>query len=165
MADETLTKRAPYHHGNLPGALIAAAHDLLDEAGIEALTLRAVAQRVGVTHAAPYRHFRDKAALVAAVAGRVADTLAEELLAAGDIVTAAARYVQFAKSHPASYAIMFTGQAEHQLVAALRKLLPGGEPNTATAIVALCHGLATLSGHDTDVESLARTTTERLTAP
>ena len=53
-------KRGRYHHGNLPIALVKAALELVEESGSEALTLREVARRVGVTHAAPYRHFKDK---------------------------------------------------------------------------------------------------------
>lgn len=58
---------AAYHHGDLRRALIASGRDLLREGGTEALTLRAVAARAGVSVAAPYRHFPDKDALVAAV--------------------------------------------------------------------------------------------------
>jgi len=68
-----------YHHGSLPAALVDAARDIIDQAGPKGLTMRAVAQRVGVTHAAPYRHFADKAALLAA-AGREELALLTELL-------------------------------------------------------------------------------------
>src|SRR2546429_977719 len=61
-------KKRPYHHGNLRQALIDAALELIEERGVPALTLREVARQVGVTHAAPQRHFADRAALVAAVA-------------------------------------------------------------------------------------------------
>ena len=53
-----------YHHGNLRAALVEAARAIVEEQGTRALTLREVARRVGVTHAAPYRHFKDKAALL-----------------------------------------------------------------------------------------------------
>ncbi len=58
----------PYHHGDLRRALVAAARALLEESGPEALSLRDVARRVGVSHNAPYRHFPTKQALLAAVA-------------------------------------------------------------------------------------------------
>src|SRR5256885_5050114 len=61
-------KKRPYPHGNLRQALIDGALELIEERGVSALTLREVARRVGVTHAAPQRHFADRAALVAAVA-------------------------------------------------------------------------------------------------
>ena len=57
-----------YHHGDLRRALIEASLALISEEGFSALTLREVARRAGVTHAAPYRHFLDKEALLAAVA-------------------------------------------------------------------------------------------------
>ena len=53
----------PYHHGDLRNALLLAAEQLLAEQGAASLSLRAVAKRAGVSHAAPYRHFRDKAVL------------------------------------------------------------------------------------------------------
>jgi AcrR family transcriptional regulator len=60
--------KSPYHHGNLRDALVAAAIEILEADGLSALTLRAVARRVGVSQTAPYRHFNDKEALLAAVA-------------------------------------------------------------------------------------------------
>src|SRR2546430_17247542 len=63
-----MIRRRPYHHGNLREALIDAALALVEERGSPEFTLREVARRVGVTHAAPQRHFEDRAALVAAVA-------------------------------------------------------------------------------------------------
>src|SRR5258706_529025 len=63
-----MRRKRAYHHGNLRQALIDAALELIEQRGVPALTLREVARRVGVTHAAPHRHFADRAALVAAVA-------------------------------------------------------------------------------------------------
>ena len=58
-----------YHHGDLPGALVGAAVEILDEeGGATDLSLRAVARRAGVSTAAPYRHFPDRGALISAVA-------------------------------------------------------------------------------------------------
>ena len=57
-----------YHHGDLRAALVASACQLLEEKGVTALSLREVARRSGVSQAAPYRHFPDKASLLAAVA-------------------------------------------------------------------------------------------------
>jgi AcrR family transcriptional regulator len=58
----------PYHHGNLKDALLNAAAALITEVGPQYFTLREVARRAGVSHNAPYRHFRDKDELLAAVA-------------------------------------------------------------------------------------------------
>lgn len=60
--------RRTYHHGNLSEALINAARDILEQEGLEALSLRAVARKAGVSHNAPYHHFPSKADLVAEVA-------------------------------------------------------------------------------------------------
>src|SRR5215510_13444423 len=57
-----------YQHGDLRRALVQAGLKLLSEKGVDGLSLRAAAELAGVSHAAPYRHFRDKAALVAAIA-------------------------------------------------------------------------------------------------
>ncbi|SDD48360.1 DNA-binding transcriptional regulator, AcrR family [Paracoccus isoporae] len=57
-----------YHHGNLRAALIAAAIDIIDEEGLDGVSIRKVADRVGVSVAAPFRHFSSKADLISAVA-------------------------------------------------------------------------------------------------
>src|SRR6266480_5186935 len=56
-----------YHHGDLRNALIQAGLEMLSESGASALDLRKVARKAGVSHAAPYRHFDDKQALIAAI--------------------------------------------------------------------------------------------------
>src|SRR4051812_14423120 len=69
MAVRVARKKADaYQHGNLREAMIHAGLKLLGEGGVQSLSLRAAAQLAGVSHAAPYRHFRDKDALVAAIA-------------------------------------------------------------------------------------------------
>src|SRR5580658_6562300 len=62
--------RRPYHHGNLRDVLLEGAVCVIAEVGPAAFTLREVARRAGVSHNAPYRHFRDKDALLAAVAAQ-----------------------------------------------------------------------------------------------
>lgn len=73
------TRDTPYHHGNLREALMDAAFALLDEDGAEAVTIRAVARRAGVTHAAPANHFAGRKALMTALAARVFEDLAREI--------------------------------------------------------------------------------------
>jgi AcrR family transcriptional regulator len=134
-------KRGRYHHGNLPAALVAAAAALVEEKGVAALTLRAVAQRVGVTHAAPYRHFKDKAALSAALAedAYARLTRAVEEARADGPAAAAAAYVRFALAYPASYELVFA--------ATPGALDPGAifATDDAAALWALCHGVAALA--------------------
>lgn len=69
-----------YHHGNLKQALIEAGQQILIEKGINGLSLRETAKAAGVSHTAPYRHFTDKEALLAAIAESGFDSLAEALL-------------------------------------------------------------------------------------
>jgi AcrR family transcriptional regulator len=106
----------PYHHGDLRRALLDSALALIDAQGVEALTLRAVAGRVGVTHAAPYRHFVDKGDLLAAVAGEGFKLLSERTEIARDaagpgpvgrLLAIGVAYVRFALDHPAHYRVMF----------------------------------------------------------
>jgi AcrR family transcriptional regulator len=75
-------KGRPYHHGSLPETLVAHAVELLDEAGPEAVVVREVARRAGVSPSAPFRHFPDRAALLAAVAEAVAIDFGQIQLAA-----------------------------------------------------------------------------------
>jgi AcrR family transcriptional regulator len=107
-----------YHHGDLRNALIQAGQQLLAEEGISGLDLRKVARAAGVSHAAPYRHFADKQALLAAIAEDGFYQLAEGMDAAiGQVPANAAAqleqlaraYVRFALDHPAHMREMFSG--------------------------------------------------------
>ncbi|HEU5103064.1 MAG TPA: TetR/AcrR family transcriptional regulator [Roseiflexaceae bacterium] len=107
-----------YHHGDLRNALIRAAQALLAQEGIAGLDLRKVARAAGVSHAAPYRHFADKQALLAAIAedgfhqlaARMDAALAQAPGAAADRLEQLARaYVQFALDQPAHMREMFSG--------------------------------------------------------
>jgi len=68
-----------YHHGNLRFALIEAALDILDESGIDAVSIRQVAKRVGVAHSAPANHFKNKRALFTALAAEIFKQLAQKI--------------------------------------------------------------------------------------
>src|ERR1700681_5062026 len=76
--------RRPYHHGNLREALLQAALRAIADVGPAAFTLREVARRAGVSHNAPYRHFRDKDALLAAVAAQGFRELTRAMREAGE---------------------------------------------------------------------------------
>ena len=62
-----MPRKKSYHHGDLKNALIKAGADILSKEGVSALSLRKVAHKAGVSHAAPYAHFADKQALIAAM--------------------------------------------------------------------------------------------------
>ena len=101
----------PYRHGNLPAALVAAARQLLDETGMQAVGLRETARRVGVSATAAYRHFASKEDLIASVA-------AEGFLELGAAMEGATRgpnalsraglaYVEFAQQNRGLFRLMF----------------------------------------------------------
>lgn len=64
----TFTRARSYHHGDLRGELLARAEETLRESGVDGLSLRQLARDIGVSHGAPSRHFRDKQALLDAIA-------------------------------------------------------------------------------------------------
>lgn len=111
--------KAAYHHGDLPRALEEAAIAIVAERGVEGLTLLEAARRVGVSHAAVYRHFADKAALLLAVAqgafarldARFGEALQEGAsMASRDAFLHLGRsVVQFAVDEPVAYRVMFSG--------------------------------------------------------
>jgi AcrR family transcriptional regulator len=117
VSSPTAARRAnSYHHGDLRRALIDAALTMVIEEGTWNFTLREVARRAGVSHAAPYNHFEDKAALLAEVAalGFHSLTGAMEAAARGQSRSArqafagiGAAYVRFGVEHPAHYRLMF----------------------------------------------------------
>lgn len=109
-------RRTRYHHGDLPRALRDAGARLVAERGADGFTLREAARLVGVNHAAAYRHFSDKRALLAAIAedgyGELARRMRRADAAArpGDVLArirrVAAAYVAFARATPALFALM-----------------------------------------------------------
>lgn len=110
-----MARKRRYHHGNLKEILLASALRLMSEVGPQAFTLREVARRAGVSHNAPYRHFRDKQDLVLAVATQGFDLLTASMIEAmSEGRTAQERlrlagrgYVQFALRWPQHIQAMF----------------------------------------------------------
>jgi AcrR family transcriptional regulator len=157
---------SPYHHGDLRAACVRAALELLEEGGTAELSLRAVARRAGVAASAPYRHYADRDALMAAVAAVGYRELAEFLAAAhpapstpDDLAAVALAYVQFALRRPALFRVMFgepcnrdsaegiaaTEAISAYVAAIVKRAFPGADPDAlATAAWALVHGLAFL---------------------
>jgi AcrR family transcriptional regulator len=167
-----MSKRARYHHGDLRRALTDAALQLVTERGPKGFTLTEVARRAGVSAAAPYRHFSDKAHLLAVVAEVGFDQLHAALTepALSDdspaaLVELSRRYVRWAIANPDAYQVMFgigmDRRTHPDLVAAADRAFgvvltaAGSHPRSvvpplddaralAAALWALAHGAATL---------------------
>jgi len=113
------TTNRPYHHGDLRRAVLETAMGMLHEDKGWQFTLREVARRAGVSHAAPYKHFPDKAALLAEMALIGFDGLREALVAKprrpkslrDEFFAMGRAYVRFGTSNPALYRLMFSGEA------------------------------------------------------
>lgn len=164
-------KQSPYHHGDLRSELLTAAVDIIRERGVHGLSLRECARRAGVSHAAPYRHFASKDALLVALAcqgfrwltdaGEQAMKTLKQPRAQLDAYGVA--YVQFALEHPEHHRLMFTSeldesaaseedlaasQAAFQLLhATAAKIDDAGEDaalGAALAFWSLVHGLSML---------------------
>jgi AcrR family transcriptional regulator len=165
----------PYHHGNLRAALLARAEETLSQGGAGELSLRELARQVGVSHAAPRRHFPDKRALLDALAEdgfeRLGHDLSDAMGAAGErfeerLLAFARAYVAFATQHAALLDLMFTGKHRPGAADSLRAAadrafeaplalitegqaageVVGGAPDrVATVAFAALHGLASLA--------------------
>lgn len=153
-----------YHHGDLEAALIRSAGNILEKEGLDALSLREVARKAGVSHSAPYRHFAEREALLAALAAEGFERLGaaqREAAAAGGLRAMGEAYVLFALQNPQRFRLMFGGQvsiARHErlrdvatrtfagLSGALSAQLPEarGARDASIAAWALVHGLAQL---------------------
>jgi AcrR family transcriptional regulator len=167
------SKKRPYHHGDLRAALMHAALSLVEEHGVKGLALSDAARLAGVSVAAPYRHFKDKEALLAEIAeegfglfrdalARVAQSHAKDKVKR--LVEMGMAYVDFALEHRSHFKVMWEGgiskakypdgektayEAYLLLEAAARDLLPMAHPGRQQALIAaawsLVHGFATLA--------------------
>lgn len=163
-----------YHHGNLRNKLIAIATELLSEEGAHSLSLRKISQRAGVSHNAPYMHFADKEAVLAAIAEEGFRLLSMQVETAinevskdtkQQLIAASSAYVNFALQHSNHLQIMFcyynpekypslieVSQASldqlFKIVQAGQKdgTLIAGNPHEITKTIwALVHGVAAIS--------------------
>lgn len=152
-------RRRGYHHGQLREALIAAARELLGVRGPEGFSLTDAAKHAGVSPAAPYRHFRDREALLSEVAREgfalFAQRLAGALSAGPDAQASFAAmgraYLAFAREEPGFYAAMFSRRVSEE---------PDAEPSGGDAYAMLLRGVSgALAGRvsdGVDAERIAR---------
>lgn len=168
-----MPRARPYHHGNLKQALLEAAVELIAETGPRGFTLREAARRAGVSHNAPYRHFRDKDELLAAVASEGFDRLTRAMTRAAPrsrpldrLRGSGLAYVDFALRWPQHFAAMFdvpwNGQDYPACAAAAQRCfgtllafvqdcqsagqMPAGDPQRlAYQAWSLVHGIAKLA--------------------
>jgi AcrR family transcriptional regulator len=167
-------RRESYHHGDLKRALTSAALSLVSEKGPKGFTLTEAARRAGVSAAAPYRHFADKAELLATVAEQGFRELHADLAAAADrasdpnerVIELGRVYVRWAVTHPDYYQVMFgteslkaqhpglaeaAEQAFGELLDAITRCQEAGivqsdDPREAAApFWSLVHGIASLA--------------------
>ena len=164
-------RKAEYHHGNLRRALIDAAVSAIAKHGIDALNLRQLAARAGVTPGAPYHHFASREEFLRAIADEGFGQLEAELIAARDAAGAEASvrlealgraYVNFAVSCPGHFRVMFHADAKSSgpTASGLRAFhllrdavlacqeagtAPAGDPRTLVLVAwSAVHGFATL---------------------
>jgi AcrR family transcriptional regulator len=118
-----MPRKKAYHHGDLKNALIAAGADILSKEGVSALSLRKVAQKAGVSHAAPYAHFADKQALIAAISTEGYKKLYEQIALVAEkyrldplrrFIEASWAYVQFALDEPDQFKVTLSGMIEKE---------------------------------------------------
>jgi AcrR family transcriptional regulator len=113
-----IQSKPSYHHGDLRNALVGEALKLLEQEGHSDFTLRDLARRVGVSAAAPYAHFADKSALLAAIATvgfiRLRETLEAAIRNDSDpadqFLHMGSAYVRFGRENPALYKLMFASE-------------------------------------------------------
>ena len=126
------TRPRPYHHGDLRTAVLAAAEKILEKDGVDALTLRAVARAVGVSHTAPKNHFGDLEGLLSELAAvgylRYGEALSDAMDEAGADPRLRMRamgraYVGFARAHPGMFLLMFRSERLDMTLPALQEAI------------------------------------------
>lgn len=191
-ASRPAADRHGYHHGDLRRALLTAAVEAIEESGATAVSLRDLARRAGVSHAAPAHHFGDKAGLLTAVAVEGFDLFADALNATwertGDFAEVGVAYVRFGLTHRGHFEVMFqptlcrtdsadltaararAAEALRSGAALLAARTEGGDEQIAMlAAWSLVHGFTALQvsgtlplAADADPESVARQVTRFL---
>ncbi|AXB42578.1 TetR/AcrR family transcriptional regulator [Amycolatopsis albispora] len=163
--------RRGYHHGDLPAALVRTSFELLAEQGLPSFSVAQVARRLGISTASPYRHFRDRDHLLAAVATAAARELTEAVRAATDaagadpadrFAAAGSAYLRFAVGRGAGFDVIYAAELaalrDEELATAGRELMDlftglaeatgaRSKPETLELVgnlIALAHGYAAL---------------------
>ena len=116
MPKKTTSRRSSYHHGNLAEALVAATVEIIEERGVEHLSVREAAKRAGVSPGAPFQHFRSKTALLTAVAEQAMGRLTHAVTTAqakadpdrpiAVLETIGRGYLQWALANPTHFEII-----------------------------------------------------------
>ncbi len=157
-ATPDLPPRRGYHHGNLREALLEAARQLTAERGPHGFTMLEAAKAAGVSASAPYRHFKDRDAMLAELCKRGFALFGERLAGSGGLDRMGAAYLAFAREEPGLYGAMFEwraaksapdGDAFGTLVGAIAARLPPGVDAQsarlrALQVWAMSHGVASL---------------------
>lgn len=146
MKSPKTSKKNSYHHGNLAESLLNAVDEIATQFGLEAVTLRACAKRVGVSPSSAFRHYTDKRALLTAFATRALNQLADALAGASDkarsnnenaFAAVGLAYVMFAIDRPAFFRAMwreetiYSNDTEYrQATALLSGYMKGGFADT-----------------------------------
>ena len=152
-----------YHHGDLKNALISAGIEILAKEGVQGLSLRKLASHAGVSHAAPYAHFSNKQALIAAISAAGHTNLYDKVTGIirrypddplRQLVEVAWAYVKFGFDEPAHFRLVFSGALENE----------SGYPELATIakrnfqaireIVARCQAAGILAQGDPDLAAV-----------
>ncbi len=179
-------KEGSFHHGDLEWALLEAASQLLEKEGPSGVGLRAAARLAGVSHNAPYRHFRNRESILAALAARGLDELGDRMAKAARghedarraLVAIAETYVSLAAERPHLFRLMFGQEvADKERYPAVREaglrayqvlvdtilegqrsgaIRPGSPEELALGHWAIVHGVASLHVDGRMLEERAR---------
>ena len=136
-------KPEPYHHGNLRATLLETAQILVGEVGADGFSLRELARRANVSPAAPYHHFKDKAALIRALAKESQERLGLASQAALEGIThpvmrlsaLGVAYVLYAFEHPSEFRLMFRHELHSPLGATNQEQLEMNKPDPAFVLL------------------------------
>jgi AcrR family transcriptional regulator len=140
-------REKPYHHGDLRSALVDGAVELIAERGERNFSLAELSRSLGVSAAAPYRHFADRDELLVAVAVRVLQEFAQALTAGSAdsnppeerLAAMAAAYVRFAAGKPALFGLVFgLGSEQKRRYPELRRAYEAVEAGVEAGVAELC---------------------------